>query len=260
MGESLRFEGKIHGATISRVSDYWFISISVETDQKPTCCENQAIVGVDLGIKALATLSDGTIIENHNPLKRQLYRLKRYQRRLSKKQKGSGNYRKAKSELSRLHYRIACKRNYRTHKLTPMLTTNYRHIVIEDLDISKMVKNKRLSQAILDGGWYEFRRQLSYKAELKGNKIYIADKWYASSKQCSCCGHYKKDLTLSERIYRCSACSQEMDRDLNAAKCLEQLINTVSFTGIEACGQEGSVIMLKTSSQPAWMNQELSPV
>jgi putative transposase len=258
--EFLRFSGKINGAVISRSANYWYISISVETTQQPAPCESQASVGVDLGIKKLATLSDGKVILNNKPLKKQLYRLKRYQRRLSKKEKGSKNYKKAKSCLAKLHYKIACKRNDTLHKLTTMLTSSYQNIVIENLDISKMVKNKKFSRDILDGGWYEFKRQLFYKAELRGNKIFVADKFYASSKKCSCCGNYKKELSISERVYKCLNCSQEMDRDLNAAKCLEQLISTASFAGIEACGQEGSVIMLKTLLQPAWVNQELSHV
>lgn len=123
-----------------------------------------------------------------------------------------------------------------------------------------MVKNRRLAQAIMDVGWYELRRQLSYKSLMKGNKIWVADKWYASSKRCSSCGQYKTELSLSERIYCCEGCKLELDRDLNAARCLEQLINTVSSTEIYACGQDGSVIMLKTQLQPAWQKQELSPV
>ncbi len=258
--ESLRFVGKINGATISRVADYWFISVSVETDQRPSPCKSQASVGVDLGIKNLATLSDGKVIPNNQPLKQQLYRLKRYQRRLTKKQKGSLNWQKAKKRVARLYYKIACNRNDALHKLTTMLTNNYGNISIEDLEISKMVKNKRLSRHILDGGWYEFRRQLQYKSVLRGNKVFVADRWYASSKKCSSCGNYKEDLPLSERVYNCMECQLEIDRDLNAAKCLEKLISTASFAGIKACGQDGSVIVLKTSLQPAWMNQELSPV
>ncbi len=258
--ESLRFVGKINGATISRVADYWFISVSVETDQRPSPCKSQASVGVDLGIKNLATLSDGKVIPNNQPLKQQLYRLKRYQRCLTKKQKGSLNWQKAKKRVARLHYKIACNRNDALHKLTTMLTNNYGNISIEDLEISKMVKNKRLSRHILDGGWYEFRRQLQYKSVLRGSKVFVADRWYASSKKCSSCGNYKEDLPLSERVYNCMECQLEIDRDLNAAKCLEKLISTASFAGIKACGQDGSVIMLKTSLQPAWMNQELSPV
>jgi putative transposase len=258
--EFLRFEGKINGATISRSADYWDISISVETHQKPPLCESQASVGVDLGIRTLATLSDGKTFPNHQPLKKQLRRLKRHQRQLSKKEKGSKNRAKAKKRLAKLHYKIANSRRDALHKLTTTLTKSYRHIVIEDLDISQMIKRKQLSRSIMDCGWYEFRRQLIYKAELKGNKIFIADKWYASSKRCSSCGHCKKELSLSERVYHCPNCPLEIDRDLNAAICLVKTINTVSSTEIKACGQDGSVIMLNTSLQPAWWKQELYPV
>ena len=159
-----------------------------------------------------------------------------------------------------MHYKVANSRSDFLHKVTTGLTEQYKHIVIEDLDIKKMVKGKKMSLAIMDCGWHEFRRQLSYKAELRKNKIFIADKWYASSKRCSGCGHCKEELSLSERTYSCTQCSLSLDRDHNAAICLEQLLSTVSSTGIDACGQDGSVVMLKTSLQPAWMKQELSPV
>lgn len=258
--ESLRFEGKINGVTVSRSANYWFISVSVETIQQPALCENQACVGVDLGIKALATLSDGQSFPSNNPLKKQLSQLRRLQKRLSRATKGSKNRKKAKTRVAKLHYKIACSRSDTLHKLTTKLTTSYQTIVIEDLDISEMVKHKGLSRPILDSGWHEFRRQLTYKAQLKGNTVIIADKWYASSKRCSSCGHYKNTLSLAERVYKCTECQLEIDRDLNAAKCLKQLMSTVSSTGIDACGQEGSVILLKTESQPAWQKQELSHV
>ena len=258
--ESLRFEGKINGVTISRSADYWFISVSIETNQRPERCESQACVGVDLGIKALATLSDGRSFPSNSPLKKQFTRLRRLQRRLSRATKGSKNRMKIKNRVAKLHYKVACSRNDTLHKLTATLTKSYQKIVIEDLDISEMMKHKKLSRSILDCGWHEFRRQLSYKAQLRGNKIFIADKWYASSKQCSSCGYCKNNLSLSERVYKCTKCQLEIDRDLNAAICLEQLISTVSSTEIDACGQDGSVIMLKTSLQPAWQKQELSHV
>lgn len=258
--EFLRFKGKITGVTISRSANFWFISVSVETSILPTSCENQAYIGVDLGIKTLATLSNGQTFQKNKPLKKKLKQLGRLQRCLSRRVKGSNNRTKVKTSIAKLHYNIACNRNDTIHKLTTALTENYRHIVIEDLDVSKMVSNKKFAQSISDVGFYEFRRQLCYKAELRGNKIYIADKWYASSKKCSSCGHCKKDLLLSEREYQCSECGLQIDRDVNAAKCLVQLLNTVSSTEIDACRQDGSVIMLKTLLQPAWMKQELSPV
>ena len=258
--ETLRFEGKINGITISRKANLWFVSIHVQTNQLPKPCENQAVVGVDLGIKTYATLSKGKTIANTNPLKSKLKRLVRLQRTLSRREKGSKNRLKAKIKVARMHYQISNARNDFIHKLTTELTENYKYIVIEDLDISEMIKQKRMSRSIMDCGLYEFRRQLSYKAELRSNKIFVADRWYASSKRCSGCGYCKKELSLSERTYICSECGLELDRDHNAAICLEQLLNTVSSTGIDACGQDGSVVMLKTSPQPAWQKQELSTV
>lgn len=258
--ELLRYKGKINGATVSRIADYWMISICVETDHKPTQCENQAKVGVDLGICTLATFSNGIKVPNQKPLAKRLKKLKRLQRQLSRKQKGSQNRDKCKKRLARQHYKVSCARNDQLHKLTTNLTENYRLIVIEDLDISQMLKQRRLSRQIADGAWYEFRRQLTYKASLRGNKIFIADRWYASSKKCSKCKHIKEKLSLSERIYCCSQCALEIDRDQNAALNLEELLHTVSSTEINACGQDGSVIMLKSLQQPAWQKQELSRV
>jgi putative transposase len=258
--ESLRFDGKINGVTITRRADRWFISVHMETSQLPKACESQAAVGVDLGLKTFATLSNGTAIPSHQPLKKKLDRLKRLQRKLSRRKQGSKNRVKAKNAVAKMHYTIANSRSDFLHKVTTGLTEQYKHIVIEDLDIKQMVRGKRMSRAIMDCGWHEFRRQLGYKAELRGNKIFVADKWYASSKRCSGCGHCKEELLLSERTYTCTQCGISLDRDHNAAICLEQLLSTVSSTGIDACGQDGSVVMLKTSLQPACTKQELSHV
>ena len=232
----------------------------IETNQLPEQCENQAALGVDLGIKTYATFSNGKIIANKQPLKKQLKRLRRLQRKISRRQKGSKNRLKAKMSLANMHYKIANARSDFLHKLTTELTEQYKYIVIEDLDISEMLQSKRLSRSIIDCGMYEFRRQLSYKASLRGNKLFIADRWYASSKRCSGCTKHKEKLQLSERTYVCEHCGLVLDRDLNAARSLEQLLSTVSSTGIDACGQDGSRVMLKTSPQPAWKKQELSPV
>lgn len=258
--ESLRFQGEIKGVTVSRKADRWFISIHVETNQLPKQCENQACVGVDLGVTTFATFSNGEVIQANQSLKRKLKHLKRVQRAYSRKVKGSQNRRKHRYKLARLHYKIANNRNDHLHKVTTTLCTNYQHIVIEDLGVSNMVRNKKLSRSIIDCGFYEFRRQLEYKSKLRGNTIYIANRWYGSSKTCSKCGEYKESLSLGERTYRCTKCGIEIDRDLNAARNLEELVNTVSSTGIDACRQDGSLVMLKTSPEPAWMKQELSPV
>lgn len=258
--EALRFEGKINGVTISLKANRWFISVSVETEQKPACCESQAAVGVDLGIKTFATLSNGKQIPSHQPLKKKLGRLKKLQRRLSRRKEGSKNRLKAKHLVAQAHYKIANSRSDFLHKVTTELTSQYKYIVIEDLDVSTMVQNKKLARAISDCGWYEFRRQLAYKALLRGNTIFIAERWYASSKRCSQCDHCKEELLLSERTYHCERCNLVKDRDYNAACCLEKLLSRISSIRIDACGQEGSVVMLKPLLQPACEKQELSPV
>jgi len=259
MREELRFSGKIQSATISKVADFWFVSISVETKDLPLPCKSQAIVGVDLGVKALATLSTGEKISGVKSLQSHLSKLKRWQRRLSRRVKGSKNAQKLKLKIAKLHYRISCIRKDTLHKVTTYLTETFQSLVIENLDISKMLSNKSLARHISDMGFFEFKRQLCYKAMLRGNTIFIADKWFPSSKTCSHCGYVKQELKLSERVFYCDQCHYQSDRDHNAAKCLEKLC-TVSSTGTDACGQDGSVVTLKYEQQPAWQKQELSPV
>lgn len=240
MREALRFSGKVISATICRTADKWFVSLNVALDQPRRVCENQACIGVDLGIRRLATLFDGTAkthIEGPRPLRKLINKLRRLQRQLSRKQKGSRNRRKAQMKVARLYYRMACIRHDGLHKLTSYLTCNYAAIAIEDLNVKGMMKNRHLSRAIADMGLHEFRRQLAYKAQMRGNHIEIADRWFPSSKQCCRCGNINDTLTLSDRIFKCSDCGLEMDRDLNAAI---NLYSTVSSTGFKACGEEGS--------------------
>lgn len=237
--EDLRFSGKIVSATISRTADYWFASVHVETEEKPPACESQAVVGVDLGVSHLATLSNGEQFEGPRPLKRLQKRLKRAQKRLSRMNKGSANRAKMKNRIARMHYRIRCTRQDALHKLTTYLISNFKGIVIEDLDVSGMLQTKGLAASIADLGFFEFRRQMEYKSILRNAYLHIADRWFASSKICSACGAKKQTLALSTRTYKC-LCGLKMNRDLNAAMNLEKLLNTVSFTGINACGQSGS--------------------
>lgn len=242
MRESLRFTGKLVSATISRIANKWFVSLQVVIDEPRQPCESQACVGVDLGIKRLATLFDGQSEEREpgsKPLKRLLKKLKREQRRLSRKQKGSQNREKQRIKVALLHYRIRCIRQDTLHKLTTKLTQRYLSIGIEDLNVKGMMSNRKLARSVADMGFYEFRRQLSYKSELRGNNVVIADRWFPSSKRCSYCHNIKKDLALKDREYHCDQCGTTLDRDLNAAK---NLFSTVSSTGFEACGEEGSGI------------------
>ena len=135
--------------------------------------------------------------------------------------------------MAKLHYRIVCIRKDATHKLTTYLSKNHAECVIEDLNVKGMSKNHKLASAILDGGFYEFKRQMEYKCKWYGTKLTIADRFYPSSKTCSSCGAIKKDLKLKDRIYKCPVCGGELDRDLNAAINLEK--NAVSYI-VYACG------------------------
>ena len=215
--ESLRFAGKIMSAVVRRKADYWFVVVSVQAEIEPSTCENQAVVGVDLGIKTLATLSDGKVIVSVNPLRRRLGKLKLLQRWASRKIKGSYNRGRANQKVAKVHYEIACLRKDILDKLTTYLCENYKVIVIEDLNVSGMLKNHKLALSISDLGFGEFRRQLEYKSILYGNTLIVADRWFPSSKTCSGCGYVKSDLLLSEREFKCESCGQVIDRDLNAA-------------------------------------------
>jgi len=242
MREALRFTGRVVSATVSRIADMWFVSLNVELSQPPLPCESQAGVGVDLGIRKLATLFDGkgvTEVEGPKPLGNLIKKLRRLQRQLSRRENGSRNRWKARIKVARLHYRIACIRQDGLHKLTTFLTANYRTIAIEDLNVKGMMGNRRLARSIADMGFHEFRRQLEYKAKMRGNHIEPASRWFPSSRRCSWCCMVNDSLTLGDRVFACSHCGRTMDRDLNAAINLLSL-STVSSTGFEACGEEGS--------------------
>jgi len=239
MRESLRFTGKILSATVSRVADKWYVSIAVDTQDSSRLpkAENQGAVGVDLGVSSLATLSTGEKIEGPKPHKALLKRIRRLSRSLSRKQKGSNNRRKARHRLSRLHATVACIRNDSLHKLTTDVTRRFHTIVIENLNVKGMVKNRRLARSIADMGFFECRRQLDYKAEMRCGQIIVADRWFASSKICAACGHRLDALPLSVRHWTCPACGAIHDRDVNAAQNLKNL--AVSST-VSACGEEGA--------------------
>ncbi|SEQ11228.1 putative transposase [Ectothiorhodospira magna] len=255
MRESLRFRGKIMSATISRMADRWFVSIAVDTqdDSHLPKAENQGAVGVDLGVSALATLSTGEVINGPKPHKALLSRLQRLSRSLSRKQKGSANRKKAKAKLARLHARIANIRSDALHKLTTSLTRRFHTIGIEDLNVRGMMKNRNLARSIADMGFFEFRRQLEYKAAMRGGQIKVADRFYASSKTCSACGHKLAELPLAVREWACPSCGAVHDRDLNAAINLKSM--AVSST-VSACGEEGAGRARKRAVKPASVKQE----
>ena len=211
-------DGLVKRMTISQRVGRWFASLTVERDDElVTNAPKGGAVGVDLGIKTLATLSDGTVIENPRHLKKSEQKLKRAQRALSRKILGSNRRARSKAKVARLYAHVANQRQDALHKLTTWITKTYSEISIEDLSIAGMVKNHRLAKSVMDASFGEFRRQLEYKAARTGAKLHVIDRWYPSSKTCSGCGRVKAKLSLSERTYRCEHCGLTIDRDLNAA-------------------------------------------
>ena len=258
MRETLRFAGKLMSATISHVADKWFVSMTVDAPDSSHLpkAENQGAAGVDLGVSALATLSTGEPpIPGPKAHKALLDRLRRLSRSLSHKNKGSANRRKAKAKLAKLHARIAAIRSDALHKLTTDLTRRFHTIGIEDLNVRGMVKNRHLARSIADMGFFELRRQLEYKAAMRGGHVVVADRFYASSKTCSACGHKLDDLPLSVRQWTCPKCGAHHDRDVNAAINLKNM--AVSST-VSACGEDGSGSGRKTRVKPASAKQEVS--
>lgn len=229
--ESLRFTGKIMGAVVSRTADRWFIAIQVDVGDYSKPRLGNEVVGVDLGIKVAATLSTGEQIHSPRPLKTQKAKLRRAARKVSRRQKGSKNRRKAIQALAKIHAKIAHVRNDWSHKLTTQLCKNHAMLVIEDLAVSGMLKNRNIAPAISDMNWSEIRRQLLYKSAIYGTKMVVVDRWFPSSKTCSGCNHVKRDLKLSDRTYECDSCGLLIDRDKNAAINLR----TAGLAGI-ACG------------------------
>ena len=225
---------KILSATVSEQAGHWYVSVQVE--EELAVPENTGpVVGVDLGIKSLATLSDGTVIPNPRHLKRRIKKLKRLQRVVSRRQKGSHNRKKAVRRLAKQHRQITNQRRNTLHQVTTRLAKTKSVLVIEDLNVSGMLKNHHLAQAIGDVGFAEFKRQLLYKANWYGSRVILADRWEPSSKRCSGCGWIDAELTLSDRIFHCEQCGLVRDRDLNAAINLSKLAGS-SSDSLNACG------------------------
>jgi IS605 OrfB family transposase len=227
---------KLLSATVSEQAGHWYVSVQVAQEREaPT--NSGPIVGVDLGVKTLATLSDGTVMPNPRHLKRRLKKIKRLQKAVTRKQHGSKNRKHAARTLAK-HYRtIANQRANTLHQVTTRLAKTKSVIVIEDLNVAGMRKNHHLAQAIADVGFAEFRRQLRYKAHWYGSQVLLASRWEPSSKTCSRCGWVDEDLTLADRVFHCQnpECLLVLERDLNAAVNLSQLAGSSSDSQ-NACG------------------------
>jgi len=225
---------RVHGRrivrmTVSRHAGFWYAALTVERPAESVPAKNRKRknhdrqVGVDLGVRTLATLSDGTTFPNPRNYVRTQRKLRRAQQALSRRDRGAnhgcGSKRcnRALGRVRRIHARIAAQRADNIGKLTTWLADNYTDISIEDLNVQGMSHNRRLAKHVLDADFREFRRQLEYQTARAGARLHVIDRWYPSSKTCSNCGTVKAKLPLSERVYHCEECGFDMDRDLNAA-------------------------------------------
>jgi len=204
---------------VSRESDgRWYVTFTLDADAPQPLEETGRAVGVDLGVTDFAVTSDGDKIANPRRLDRKARSLARYQRRMARCQKGSANRAKAAAKVARAHRKVRHARADFLHRASTRLVRQHDMIVIEDLNVSGMVRNRHLARAISDCGWGEFRRQLAYQCERYGRELVVIDRWYPSSRTCSACGHRLAELSLSTRHWTCPACGTRHDRDVNAAK------------------------------------------
>ena len=235
-------------ATFSLDSDgHWYASLVVHFElpkvKLPELQDNEKTVGIDLGLKDLMVLSDGTVHENPRWYRKHELKLAKAQRELSRKKKGSKNRAKAKQKVARAHAKVRQSRADRIHKLTTGLVSRYDTVVIEDLCIRGMAKTK-LSKSIYDASLGEIRRQLEYKARWNHTRLIVIDRWYPSSKTCSSCGFINQQLQLKDRSWTCEGCQVEHDRDWNASinirsegLRLEGLVAVGNTETLNACGE-----------------------
>ena len=232
-------DAKILSATVSERAGRWFVSIQVEEEQEQLTPTAMTAIGVDLGMKILATLSDGSTVANPRALKHAQKRLKRLERQKSRRKKGSQNRKKIVKKIAMQHARVANIRKDATHKFTSDLSKNHALVAIEDLHVAGMLKNHKLAQAISDSNFGEIKRQLIYKTKHYQTHLVMINRFYPSSKTCSCCGWRNELLTLSDRVFVCLDCGYVADRDYNAAKNIRQVAVSCTDT-LNACGESSS--------------------
>jgi putative transposase len=239
---------------IARESDgRWYVTFTLDiADPEPLPPAARA-VGVDLGVTNFAVTSDGERIANPRHLARRARNLARYQRRLARCRKGSANRAKAAVKVARAHRKVRHARADFLHRASTRLVRQNDLIVIEDLAVANMIRNRHLARAISDCGWGEFRRQLAYKCQRYGRRLVVIDRWYPSSKTCSACGHLLAQLSLSTRHWTCPSCRARHDRDINAAKNI-----LAAGLAVSACG--AGIRLQGTSLQRPAVKQEARPV
>lgn len=237
----------------------WYVSFAVDVADPEPLPATGAVVGVDLGIKDFAVTSDGERIANPRHLERRAKNLARYQRRMARCQRGSANRAKATAKVARAHRKVRASRADFLHRVSTRLVRDHDVIVIEDLAVENMVRNRSLAKAIADSGWGTFRRQLEYKAARAGRRLVVVDRWYPSSKTCSACGHLLAELSLSTRHWTCPSCGTRHDRDVNAAKnILAAGLAVGAGNGTDACGGDVSHSGFSRVQSP--VKQEVQPV
>lgn len=238
MRETVRFSGTIQSTTVSRMADGWYISVLVETQDSLKATANHGAVGIDLGLKTFATLSKGELVKGPKPHRALGQRLRRLNKSLSRKTKGSANFWKAKTKLSKLHKRIADIRQDAVHKLSHRVATEFSIIGIEDLNVKGMARNGNLARSVNDAGMRMFRTQIEYKTAMTGALLYVHPRFAPSTKVCSDCGQLH-DMPLGKDTLSCD-CGLVIDRDLNASLILEY----AASSAVSACGESGSGVAL----------------
>ena len=234
MAENLRFQGKVTGARITKTSDWWFISITVELPDEPPE-KRSAAVGIDVGLSRLATLSTGEGYENQAFLRTSLKKLRAANKRLHRRVKGSKNREKARREVARLHYRITCMRDDVLHKLTTRLADCYGTVGVENLNLKGLLQNCTLARSFSDAALGKLHALLTSKVEQRGGQIVTVDRFFPSTKSCHGCGWKWEEMELSDRIFLCQnhLCSYyhfPQDRDYNAA--LNILYEALRLVGV----------------------------
>lgn len=219
---------KFMSVTISKNNcGQFFVSVLIEMEiaQKPKTGQK---IGLDIGLKTFLTGSNGFVVENPKFFRESQAKLKHAQRQFSRKVKGSVRRKKAKLKVARIHNNIANQRKTFIQQITTKLIDNYDFIAIEDLNVAGMIKNRKLAKSLSDAAFSEFYATLSYKAAWYGKEVVKVDRWFASSKTCSCCGWKNENLTLSDRVFNCQICGLLKDRDLNASENILQQALRVS--------------------------------
>ena len=243
---SIPENARLISCTVSKnCSGQYFVSILVDLDINKKIKTNKK-VGVDLGLKHFATLSDGKIIENPRYFRESQSVIAKIQKYMSRKKKGSNRYKKNKLRIARLYNKIVNRRNFFLHNITTSIVSNYDIICIEDLNMFGMLSNHKLAKSISDASFYSFRSMLEYKCKWYGKELIVIDRFYPSSKTCSKCRWKKTDLKLSDRIFECKNCGNKIDRDLNAAINIERVGVNILYNRIQRNEVTNSVEAFKT--------------